>query len=56
MQVAEGFLLGHNGHVILASVGHQLRDLSWRKRTTGRRGQRVVRIKQRVLEVRASRC
>ena len=52
MQMAEGFLLGDDGDVILAGVGHQLRGLGGRKRAAGRRGQRLVGIKQRVLEVR----
>ncbi len=52
MQMAEGFLLGHDGDVILAGVGDQFRGLRRRKRAAWRRGQRLVGIKQRVLEVR----
>ena len=49
--MAEGLLLGNDGDVILARVGHQLRGLVGRKRAARRRGQRLVGIKQRVLEV-----
>jgi len=52
MQMAEGFLLRQNGDVILAGEGHKVRGLGGRKRAAGRRGQRLVGIKQRVLEVR----
>ena len=51
MQMAEGLLLRHNGDVILAGVGYKFRGLGGRKRTGWRRGQRLVRIKQRVLEI-----
>ena len=51
VQMAEGLLLGHDGDVILARVGHQLRGLGRRERAAGRRGQRLIGIKQRVLEV-----
>ena len=52
MQMAEGLLLGDDGDVILAGVGDQLRGLGRRERAARRRGQRLIGIEQRVLEVR----
>jgi hypothetical protein len=50
MQMAEGFLLGHDGDVILARVGDELRDVGGRA-PPRRRGQRVIGIEERVLEI-----
>ena len=52
VQMAEGLLLGQDGDVILARVGHQFPCLFGRERTAGRRGHGLVWIQQRVLEVR----
>ena len=52
MQMAEGLLLGDDGDVILAGVGDQFGGLGRRERAAGRRGQRLIGIKQRVLEIR----
>ena len=51
VQMAEGLLLGHDGDVILARVGDQFRDLRGRERAARRRGQRMIGIEQRVLEI-----
>ncbi len=52
MQMAEGLLLRHDGDVILAGVGDEFRNLRRRQRAARRRGQRMIRIKQRVLKIR----
>ena len=51
VQMAEGLLLGDDGDVILAGVGDQFRGFGRSERAAGRRGQRLVGIEQRVLEV-----
>ena len=51
VQMAEGLLLGHHSDVILASVGDQICDLGRGQRAARRRGQRLIGIEQRVLEV-----
>ena len=52
VQMAKGLLLRHDGDVILARIGHEFRRFSRRERTSRRRGQRMLGIEQRVLEVR----
>ncbi len=52
MQMTEGLLIGHDGDVILASVGNELRNLCRRQRAAWRRCQRMIRVKERVLKIR----
>ena len=51
VKMPKRLLLGHNRDVIPARIRHQLRRFGRRERAARRRGQRLIRIEQRVLEV-----
>ena len=52
VQMPECFLFRHNQHVVLSGISDKIGGVSGRKRTARRRGQRMIGIKQRVLEIR----
>ena len=51
MKMAEGYLLGDDGDVILEGVAHELGHVGGRHGAIGRRGERVVGVEKRVFEV-----